>query len=107
MDEEKIAAIESRGYDPTVIIAIMHLMQTGLFDKLRSDKTRALFVARREENLAINDPREKGKSRLTADTTRQCVCVSCGEITKSTICQHCGHDNYEIMLLKGEKICQK
>ena len=100
MDEETIQAIEDRGYDPTVIIALMEGIRSGSIH--RSKETFHEPIIRVMSPKYAKKEVEKENGKILKRSNYSCDCVKCGARIQTFTCPHCLHNNYEIMAIKGE-----
>ena len=100
MDEETIQAIEDRGYDPTVIIALMEGIRSGVIHKAKETFHTPIIRVMSPKYAKKESKRVTGK--ILKRSNYYCNCAKCGERIQTFTCPHCLHDNYEIMAIKGE-----
>ena len=100
MDEDYIRKIEELGYNPTHMLAVLAGIQSGLIFKAKDSPNKVILRAPSKKNK--NKNKDKGKTRLYMSNGKTCKCVSCGTKINGNMCPYCGHDNYEIMAIKGE-----
>ena len=101
MDEETIQAIEDRGYEPTVIIALM--------EGIRSGSTHRSKETFHEPIIRVMSPKYAKKDKpveikATKRSSYTCDCINCGQKIRTFVCPFCLHNNYEIMAIKGKKV---
>lgn len=104
MDENLIKIIEDRGYDPTVFLAVLEGLRSGMLNNIQNTHRAVVFKTISEKYQSTQEPREVNKSRKYQNIGKTCTCSDCGERIYCNVCPHCGHDNYEIMAIKGEPI---
>ena len=101
MDEaECFAEIERRGWEPTALLAVSLGIETGRLDSHnKKPRERIMTVSRKRDYGTV----EGQKTRTLQKTVMYCECASCGETIRTSRCPNCGHDNYEIMAIKGRR----
>ncbi len=101
MDEETIQAVEARGYDPSVIIALLEGIRSGSIHKSKETFHEPIIRVMSPKYAKKDKPVE---IKAAKRSSYACNCISCGQKIRTFICPFCLHNNYEIMAIKGEKV---
>ena len=100
MDDDTIQAIEDRGYDPTVVIALLEGIRNGSIQKAK--ETFHVPIIRVMSTKYAKKESDKEPGKIMKRSKYSCNCAKCGERIQTFTCPHCQHNNYEIMAIKGE-----